>query len=253
MAALIDSHCHLDFEAFDDDRAEMLMRAHQVGVTQFVVPGVTAKQWPRLRELQKRYQNWHIAFGLHPYFIEQHEEQHLDSLQQQLHDGGAVAVGEIGLDATCPDTSKQNKLLKAQLELATKFELPVILHHRKTLDEMLKMVKQADIKQGVVHAFSGSQQQAEHWVEQGFKLGVGGVITYSRASKTRETISKTPIENLVLETDSPDMPMSGKQGERNEPSYITRALDALYELREEPRDQIRQALWQNTQQLFRLS
>ncbi|RUO26234.1 TatD family deoxyribonuclease [Aliidiomarina minuta] len=252
MAALIDSHCHLDFAAFDEDRAEMLMRAHQVGVTHFVVPGVTQKQWPRLRELQKRYQNWHIAFGLHPYFIEQHEENHLEMLSQQLHEGGAVAVGEIGLDATCPDISKQKELLKAQLKLAAEFELPVILHHRKTLDEMLKMVKQAGIEHGVVHAFSGSQQQAEHWIEQGFKLGVGGVITYDRANKTRTTISKVPLQSLLLETDSPDMPMCGKQGERNEPAYITRALDALYELREEPRDQVRAALWQNTLQLFKI-
>ncbi|MGX5913552.1 TatD family hydrolase [Aliidiomarina sp. Khilg15.8] len=250
MAALIDSHCHLDFEAFDEDRAEMFMRAHQVGVTDFVVPGVTCAQWPRLRELQKRYQNWHIAFGLHPYFIDEHQESHLNALREQLAQGGAVAVGEIGLDATCNDLDTQRDLLQAQLDLAAEFELPVILHHRKTMDEMLPMVKKAGIERGVIHAFSGSEQQAGHWIEQGFKLGVGGVITYERAKKTRNTIAAAPLEALILETDSPDMPTCGKQGERNEPSYITRTFDALCKLRKESPHDLREALRCNTCELF---
>jgi TatD DNase family protein len=250
MAALIDSHCHLDFEAFDDDRAEMLMRAHQVGVTDFIVPGVTCSQWPRLRELQSRYKNWHIAFGLHPYFIDQHQTSHFETLREQLEKGGAVAVGEIGLDATCDDLDKQRELLQAQLDLAAEFELPVILHHRKTMDEMLPMVKKAGVERGVIHAFSGSEQQAEHWIDLGFKLGVGGVITYERAKKTRNTIARAPLESLLLETDSPDMPTCGKQGERNEPSCITRTFDALCKLRKETPHELREALLKNTQELF---
>lgn len=231
MSGFIDTHCHLNFTQFDEDRAEMMMRAFQVGVTHLVVPGVTAASWAQQRDYGRRYAHWFNAFGLHPYFIKQHQLAHVALLANELKQGGAVAVGEIGLDATCADMDKQRQLLRAQLELAVEFELPVILHHRKTLDMMLKMVREVGVRNGVVHAFSGSQQQAEAWVEAGFKLGIGGVITYPRAKKTRAAVAAMPLDALVLETDSPDMPMQGKQGERNEPAYITRVFDALCALR----------------------
>lgn len=283
MSGLIDTHCHLQFSEFDSDRAEMMMRAHQVGVTHFVVPGVTATTWATQRDYARRYQHWFNAFGLHPYFIDEHvvgaPEQaassapesapsqasnqtpsstsnqtpdHITLLERELQRGGAVAVGEIGLDATCANMHKQQQLFKAQLELAVKFQLPVILHHRKTLDTMLKMVRDAGVQRGVVHAFSGSEQQAQAWVDAGFKLGVGGVITYPRAQKTRRAIAAMPLEALVLETDSPDMPTCGKQGERNEPAYMTRVFDALCELRSEPAYQLREALHATSAQLFKL-
>lgn len=252
MAGLIDTHCHLNFSVFDADRAEMLMRAHQVGVTHVIVPGVSAATWAEQRSYAARYANWLNAFGLHPYFIQQHSQADVETLRYQLEYGGAVAVGEIGLDATCADMPRQRILLQAQLELAVEFDLPVILHHRKTLDELLKFVRQAGVRAGVVHAFSGSSQQAEQWAEQGFMLGVGGVITYPRAQKTRRAIASAPLSALVLETDSPDMPTYGKQGQRNEPAYLTRVFDALCELRKESPEQLRAALIHNTQRLFSL-
>ncbi|RUO28968.1 TatD family deoxyribonuclease [Aliidiomarina sedimenti] len=253
MAALIDTHCHLNFTEFDDDRAEMLMRAHQVGVTHLVVPGVSKASWAQQRNFARHYQNWHNAFGLHPYFIAEHQQSDLEQLSIELGKGGAVAVGEIGLDATCEAMDKQRQLLQAQLQIAVEFDLPVILHHRKTLDEILKMVRDSGLTRGVVHAFSGSQQQAEAWVEQGFSLGVGGVITYTRARKTRAAIGALPLHALLLETDSPDMPTCGKQGQRNEPAYITRVFDALCSLRSEPPEVLREALWQNSRRLFNLN
>lgn len=250
MSGFIDTHCHLNFPDFEEDRAEMLMRAHQVGVTHLVVPGVTAASWGQQRDYAARYQHWLNAFGLHPYFIDQHLPSHVALLRAELEQGGAVAVGEIGLDATCADMDNQRALLDAQLKLAAEFDLPVILHHRKTMDEILKVVRKYKLRRGVVHAFSGSEQQADAWVEQGFKLGVGGVITYQRAQKTRATVAAMPVEALVLESDSPDMPTCGKQGERNEPAYITRVFDALCKLRDEPPQQLRQALYTNSQTLF---
>ena len=250
MSGFIDTHCHLNFTEFADDRAEMLMRAHQVGVTHVVVPGVTAASWAQQRDYASRYQHWLNAFGLHPYFITQHMESHIVLLRAELERGGAVAVGEIGLDATCNDMGKQRSLLDAQLALAAEFALPVILHHRKTLDELLKAVRKHKLQRGVVHAFSGSEQQAQAWVEQGFKLGIGGVITYQRAKKTRAAVAAMPLDALVLETDSPDMPTCGKQGERNEPAYITRVFDALCSLRPEPAHDLRRALYANSQALF---
>lgn len=256
MSGLIDTHCHLQFSQFDDDRAEMMMRAHQVGVTHFVVPGVTAASWKTQRNYAQRYQHWFNAFGLHPYFINEHRDEHLTQLADELKRGGAVAVGEIGLDATCDNIDKQRQLFQQQLQLAAEFELPVILHHRKTLDEMLKMVRESGLPEshhrGVIHAFSGSEQQAQAWVDAGFKLGIGGVITYERAHKTRKAVAAMPLGALVLETDSPDMPTFGKQGERNEPAYITRVFDALCDLRNEDPHQLRTALRNNSLALFGL-
>lgn len=252
MAALVDTHCHLQFAAFDSDRAEMLMRAHQVGVAHVVVPGVSAATWAAQCDFAKRYQHWHNAFGLHPYFIDQHQMSDVDALRALLAETPSVAVGEIGLDATCPNITLQRDIFEAQLALAKDFDLPVILHHRKTLDELLKHVRCHNIQHGVVHAFSGSKEQANAWVEQGFMLGIGGVITYSRANKTRAAVAAAPLGALVLETDSPDMPTAGKHGQRNEPAYLTRVFDALCELREESPAELRHALWQNSTRLFDL-
>lgn len=253
MAGLTDTHCHLNFSHFDDDRAETLMRAHQVGVTHVIVPGVTAATWSEQRRYAGCYANWFNAFGLHPYFIEQHTDDDLDALRVELEKGGAVAVGEIGLDATCANMVRQRELLSAQLKLAVTYQLPVILHHRKTLDELFQAVRRAEVKRGVVHAFSGSEQQASQWSEYGFMLGIGGVITYPRAAKTRQAVASVALDSLVLETDSPDMPVQGRQGQRNEPSCLTQVFDALCDIRSEPPQQIREALMRNTERLFRLN
>lgn len=229
---LTDSHCHLDFADFDVDRHTIMQQAYAQRVQRFLVPGVKCATWPRLAQLRRQYPTWQIAFGLHPYFIEQHSESDLEPLYHWLQQD-AIAVGEIGLDAQVGDMAKQKRLFAAQLQIAAEFQLPVILHHRKTLDAMLPLVRKAKICGGIVHAFSGSYQQAMAWIELGFRLGVGGVITYPRARKTRQTIARLPAQSLVLETDSPDMPLRGFQGQRNEPARVRLVFDALRALRNE--------------------
>jgi len=232
-----DSHCHLDFPVFDEDRDAVLQRAYDAGICRFLVPGVARKSWPRLLALVTQYSSWHFALGLHPYFIEQHEHADIQALEHEIDkiDSSLSArffgIGEIGLDATCADLAKQKRLLQAQLQVAGDRNLPVILHHRKTLDIMVPMVKQAGVTHGIVHAFSGSLQQAEQWIELGFKLGVGGVITYDRAKKTRHAIANVPGSAIVFETDSPDMPVNGYQGKRNEPVRMKSVLAAYDELK----------------------
>jgi len=229
---LTDSHCHLDFVDFDADRDAVMQHAYAQGVQRFLVPGVQCATWPRLAQLRRQYATWQVAFGLHPYFIAQHGEHDLELLSQWLQQG-AIAVGEIGLDAHIGDMAKQKRLFAAQLQIATECQLPVILHHRKTLDAMLPLVRKAKVCGGIVHAFSGSYQQAMAWIELGFRLGVGGVITYPRAQKTRQTIARLPAQSLVLETDSPDMPLRGFQGQRNEPARVRIVFEALRALRNE--------------------
>ncbi|MDV6317131.1 TatD family hydrolase [Idiomarina sp. HP20-50] len=252
MQKLYDTHCHIDFKAFDDDRAEVIKKAREAGVGRFMVPGVSVEQWPRLQQLANNYSSWRFGLGLHPWFIEQHSQDQLSKLEQALDEKPKhlLAIGEIGLDATCEHSELQRDLFIAQLKLAKEYRLPAIIHHRKTLETTHPLVKQHGPESGVIHAFSGSYEQAMKFVDCGYKLGVGGVITYTRAQKTRQAITEVPLSALVLETDSPDMPTCGYQGQRNEPAKVVQVLDVLAELREMGKESLSDTLWRNSCELF---
>ena len=190
-----DSHCHLDFSDFDADRDAMLARAQAAGVNRFLVPGVRQAAWARQFELGSHYASWRLAFGLHPYFIAEHSTAHLDELPQWLEQG-ALAVGEIGLDRTVDDFDKQLQFFQAQLSIAESLQLPVILHHRKSLDILHKLVRASSVRDGIVHAFSGSYEQAQQWLDLGFRLGVGGVVTYPRAQKNPDSVGASTRSGL---------------------------------------------------------
>ncbi|ENC0095356.1 TatD family hydrolase, partial [Escherichia coli] len=195
---------------------------------------------------------------LHPGMLEKHSDVSLDQLQQALERRPAkvVAVGEIGLDlfGDDPQFERQQWLLDEQLKLAKRYDLPVILHSRRTHDKLAMHLKRHDLPcTGVVHGFSGSLQQAERFVQLGYKIGVGGTITYPRASKTRDVIAKLPLASLLLETDAPDMPLNGFQGQPNRPEQAVRVFDVLCELRPEPEDEIAEVLLNNTYALFSVS
>lgn len=164
-----------------------------------------------------------------------------------------MAVGEIGLDLyrDDPQFDRQQALLEAQLRLAKRYDLPVILHSRRTHDKLAMLLKKHNLpRAGVVHGFAGSLQQAERFVQLGYKIGVGGTITYPRASKTRDVMARLPLSSLLLETDAPDMPLNGFQGQPNRPEQAARVFDALCELRAEPAQEIEAALLANTKSLF---
>jgi TatD DNase family protein len=165
------------------------------------------------------------------------------------HQDKVLAVGEIGLDTHIDvDWKMQLQVFEQQLLIAEEHMLPVILHHRNSHNELIQSLKAKKFTQGgIVHAFSGSVQQANTYIDLGFKIGVGGGITYSRASKTRKTLSQLPINCLVLETDAPDMPLIGKQGLRNSPEYLPEIFESLLLLRAETKQQLLQACYQNVQ------
>lgn len=251
IESLFDTHCHLDFKVFDEDREEVLQRAWQAGVRHLMVPGTHAHTWPSSEQLGAGSQvQIHRAVGLHPYFIERHKDVDVAWVEAQLRDDPKLLVGEIGLDRTCNEWEKQCSLFEQQLELAARYRRPVILHHRKTQSDLLahltSVLDGLPAIKGVLHAFSGSQQQAEDWIAKGFKLGVGGTITYERAKKTRAAIAAAPLAGLVLETDAPDMPLAGRQGQRNEPCRIAEVIRVLCELRKEPEEELRRVLWENS-------
>lgn len=252
---LFDSHCHLDFSAFDADRNAVVHRAYESRIQAIFVPGVSYQQSQHHTWLtQCNAIDIFRGFGLHPYFIEQHQNDHLDWLEKQLALHGNAAVGEIGLDATCPNYEQQYKLFCEQVELACKYQRPLVLHHRQTQAELLKVIKPLHSKlpehPGIIHAFSGSAEQANEWTRLGFMLGVGGTITYQRAKKTRAAIAQTHREYLVLETDAPDMPIVGHQGQRNEPQHLLEILNQLAILQEQPVDELARQTWLNSQKLF---
>ena len=185
------------------------------------------------------HQGVYGAPGLHPMYLEHHHPQHLDELQTLVTKDCVVAIGEIGLDyyVESLDRSAQQQLFEQQLDIASTAQLPVLLHVRKAHDQVLSTLRKKRFAQGgIVHAFNGSFQQAEHYLKQGFALGICGTITYDRAKRIRKVASQLPREALVLETDAPDIPPANHWGEANQPEYLIEILDALATLRREQRE-----------------
>lgn len=253
-AFLVDSHVHLDDGAFDADREAVLERAHAAGVRLLVVPGIDAASWPRIEALCARHAGLYPAYGLHPLFLPQHRATHLDALRERLAAGTAVALGEIGLDyfVTELDPATQRHFFDAQLQLAKELSLPVIVHARRAVEEVLLMLRAVPGLRGVVHSFAGSEQQAGRLYELGFHLGIGGPVTYERAHRLRRIVARMPIERLLLETDAPDQPIAGYQGQRNEPARILDVLHSVARLRGEAPDAIAFATSANACRLFGL-
>jgi len=256
--ALFDTHCHLDLPQLASLQQEHWQQAQQAGVKALLIPAVSAAAWPDLLQLRATEPAWQIALGIHPWWAAQHSLQQVIQLADLLeqHRGQVAAVGEIGLDfALDSDTFElQQQLFSAQLTLANRLDLPVILHHRKSQVQLLAELKrQRFAAGGILHAFSGSYAQGMAFIEQGFKLGIGGTITYERAEKTRKAVSRLPLAALVLETDAPAMPLSGFQGQTNTPAQLRRVFESLCNLRPEPPENLATALWQNSLTVLRLS
>jgi TatD DNase family protein len=242
----IDSHCHLDAPEFDADRDAVLGAARAAGVVQMVLPAVAVPHFAPLQRLA-RAQGLAYALGIHPLFVEQAQDEDLERLRQALADAAAdpllVAVGEIGLDHFVPGLGRerQRHFLLAQLRLAGELGLPVILHTRRALDEVLSALRRQPVPGGIAHAFNGSAQQAAQLLALGFRLGFGGAMTFERARHLRDLVRTLPAHALVLETDAPDIPpqwlyrraaerAAGALG-RNAPAELPRIAAVLAELR----------------------
>lgn len=254
-AAFIDTHCHFDFPPFRKHEEESLQLAKRSGVERLIVPAVTRERFGDITRLTASFPPVYGALGLHPLYIDSHRDSDIAELEHRLSQKNEriVAVGEIGLDdyMETPQLGRQEQLLLAQLALAERFDLPVILHSRRTHDRLAKLLREAkQSRVGVIHGFSGSLSQAQAFIQLGYYIGVGGVITYDRAQKTRRTVVKLPLERLLLETDAPDMPLAGFQGQPNRPERIAYVFEQLCQLREEPPEQIAQQIYLNSLALF---
>ena len=252
MLPLIDSHCHLDFADFDEDRDDIIHYCQLLGLTDIIVPAVTCARWPQLIAICDQSPVLHYALGCHPMFMTEHPEDALDQLDKAITRFKPLAVGEIGLDFYLPGHNKKSQLalFEGQLKLAEKYQLPVILHVRKAHDEVLKLLRQIPLKGGIVHAFSGSLQQAQQYQGLGFLVGIGGALTYPRAQRLQGLFSQLPLSQIALETDAPDMPFCGHQGERNSPEYIPLVAEKLAEIRGESMADIAAQTSANVRRLF---
>ena len=252
---LVDSHCHIDAAEFDPDRAIVIDRAHDAGVTRIIAPAVTAASWPKLKLVCGAFAQVVPAWGLHPMYLDEHHPQHLALLRTWLEHERPCAVGECGLDYYVAglDPLRQQDVLLAQMKLAREFDLPLILHARKALDEVMAMLRRVGGLRGVVHSFSGSRQQAQKLCEAGFLLGIGGPVTYERAQRLRGIVRELPIEHLLLETDAPDQPDAANRGQRNEPSRLVEVLRVVAQLRDETPEHVAHGTTQNALRLFGLS
>ena len=232
---IIDTHCHLDVADFDLDRDEVLEQCRSHEITKIIVPAIESKSWSRLLELCELNKGIYPALGLHPVFIDQHQADDINKLEQLLDKTSPVAIGEIGLDFYLKDLDKDKQLalFEQQLLVAKNHMLPVILHVRKAHDQVLQLLRKIKVKGGFCHAFNGSLQQAEKYIALGFKLGFGGTLTYENSSKIHALAKALPLDAIVLETDAPDMVVESHRGQRNSPEYIMESLKALAKIRSE--------------------
>lgn len=253
---LIDTHCHLDASVFADDREAVLGRCRDLGVRRLVVPGYVARHWERLFEVCDGHPGLFSAPGLHPMYTASHHPTQLERLERIIGERKVVAIGEIGLDYFIqdPDYAAQQYYLEAQITIAKAARLPLLLHIRKAQDLVTKALRDAHFPHGgIAHAFNGSLQQAEKLVELGFKIGIGGTVTFAKATRIRRMAKALPLEALVLETDAPDIPGEGHQGERNSPEYLPEVVQALAQVRDQSPEEIARVATANAEALLGLA
>ena len=261
--AWVDTHCHVDAPEFKDTLTEMMARAVGERVQAILLPTVQASDWGQAKNLAKQYSKQVpglvYTLGIHPLYINQAQESDIDFLKIQieksLDDPRFVGVGEIGLDYFVEglDHQRQEHFFHAQLDLAEQFQLPVILHVRRSQDAILKALRIRKVPSGIAHAFNGSHQQAEQFIKLGFKLGFGGAATYDRALQIRRLVREMPLECIVTETDSPDIPpvwLKDEDGRFNEPALLPRIASQLAKIRGVSDEVFASAVWQNAMQVL---
>jgi TatD DNase family protein len=235
---LIDSHCHLDAAEFDADRDAVAQAAKQAGVSMIVIPAVERDNFQQVIDLANKHSHCCFGLGIHPMYVDGAQPSDLALLksliEQHIASNKLVAVGEIGLDffVTTDNRETQEYFFGEQLKIAQAYDLPVILHVRKAVDDVLKHLRRHKVRGGIAHAFNGSAQQAQAFIDLGFKLGFGGAMTYTRALRIRELAKNLPLESIVLETDAPDIPPEwvGSKG-RNAPAELVKIAQVLADLR----------------------
>lgn len=257
---LFDSHCHLDLEAFDADREKVWQNCLEMGFQGLLIPAVTPATFDRLFQISAELDNVYAAVGLHPWWIPEYFQKTSeltalkDSIEQLWDHPLCKAIGETGLDAAIDVPMKQQiTVFREHLAVAQEKNLPVIIHSRKAHAQVIEELKKFNLPAGgVIHAFSGSYEIGNTYWQMGFSLGIGGTITYERAKKTRASVKRLPLEALLLETDAPDIPLQGFQGQRNSPEHLGLVAECLANLKSLPLEEVTNQTTANAKTLFGL-
>lgn len=239
--ALIDTHCHLNFPSFDDDRAAVLARAEAAGVSRIIVPAVDLRSCRQALQLAETHSGLHAAIGIHPNSSMEFDGASIGALRDMASHRRVVAIGEIGLDYYRESSPKraQKAALEKQLELAAELELPVIIHNREAAADLMAILENwaptvpesLRGRLGVLHSFSATYDIAERALELGFYIGFTGPVTFKNADSLRDVARRLPLDRLLIETDSPFLAPQQRRGKRNEPAYLRYVCEKLAALR----------------------
>jgi TatD DNase family protein len=253
---LIDTHCHLDFERFDDDRDAVVARAQEAGVGRIIVPALDLDNAEIVLKLAEKYAGVFAAVGVHPNSAANWQDSWLRALRELAAHPKVVAIGEIGLDYYrdhCPPAI-QRRALQRQLELAADLNLPVILHNREADHDMLELLAASPISKrsapGVLHSFSSDWDMAQQALDKGFYIGFTGPLTYPKSDSLREVAARVTLERLLVETDAPFLAPQPRRGRRNEPAYVTFVAEGLEALRGLETSEITRITTENAVRLF---
>ncbi|MCG6937270.1 MAG: TatD family hydrolase [Gammaproteobacteria bacterium] len=233
VTQLIDSHCHLDFEVFDNDRTEVLQRAIDNNISDIIIPGTERIFWDRVKLLCKGNPRLHACYGIHPYWLNRHKKQDIQALAEYIESNHAVALGECGLDFRPRQADKKTQMyfFEAQLATAENSRLPVVIHSVKATETVIQTIKKFKNLRGMIHSYSGSCEQAKQLIALNFLISVSAGITYDNAKKIRAVVKEIPLTSLLLETDAPDQPDKDNANSRNEPAFLINTLHALAKIR----------------------
>lgn len=247
-----DTHAHYDDKAFSQDRIELIESFPQKGVDTVINVGADMDSSLASIKLAEKYPYIYAAVGVHPYDAENMCQEDIDTLFEYSKNKRVVAIGEIGLDYHYEDCDKQKQRLwfEKQLQLCAHVDLPVIIHSRDATEETLEIIKQSSVRKGVIHAFSGSSEIAQTYVNMGFYIGVGGVVTFKNAKKLVEVVEKIPLEHILLETDSPYLTPTPFRGQRNNSLYLPYVAEKISEIKNIDVDSVINQTHKNAERLF---
>ena len=250
---LIDTHCHLTKEYYEDID-QVILENKKAGISKMIVSACDVSEYEEVISYAQRYECVYLSIGIHPEFASKTTKQNLSYLEQVVKSNSkVVAIGEIGLDYhyTKDDKKAQQELFRKQLILAEKLNLPVVIHSRDAVFDTIEILKEFPSLKGVIHCFSGSKETADIYIKMGYKLGIGGVLTFKN-SKLKDVVKKIPLTNIVLETDSPYLTPDPYRGRKNSSKYLPLVLDKLSEIKEIKKDKLMKILIDNTKDIFKM-
>ena len=251
---LIDSHCHLTDEAFDDDRLFILNDLSNFGLRGIINPATNLTDSKMAIELAEKYDNFYAMAGIHPEEVDEITEKDLEVLENLAQNEKVIAIGEIGLDYYWKDDNKarQKEIFIHQLELARKLAKPAVIHVRDSKDDVIEILKDFQDLKIQIHCFSDDLETLEKYIEMGFYISIGGVVTFNNGTNEQNAARNVPIERLMLETDSPYLTPEPYRGLRNDPRRVVEVARTVADLRDMKMDKLAKKTYNNTKEFFNL-